>query len=300
MNVTVFEKSTKPKAIEEFLDFYFYRRVAALLVPIFHKLKISPNMVTWMSMFLGVFGGLAVYEKKIFLGVFLFLLSIFFDCADGQLARITGTSGPMGRVLDGLADLVCVVCLWVGIYFSGLVGGDENHLKMTAIILAGASMIFHCWRYDNVKIKSLELVETNYHETDLDVKQAMQLARDEVAKYHMFNAFLALLIAAQMYFFVRGNAEKKVIVLTDAQRTNVRALLEPQMRFWSWLGVGHHNTLVLMGLALTPWTVWGLWAAFFVIGVPMNIWFVVGEVRFARVYALTVTIAARNKRPANL
>ncbi|HXG98664.1 MAG TPA: CDP-alcohol phosphatidyltransferase family protein, partial [Gemmatimonadales bacterium] len=45
-------------------------------------------------------------------GVLLFVLSDVLDSADGQLARLRGTSTRMGRILDGLADTGRFVSLY--------------------------------------------------------------------------------------------------------------------------------------------------------------------------------------------
>jgi len=281
-----FTKSTKPKAVEEFLDFYFYRRVAMWFVPLFYKLKMTPNGVTWLSLVSGIFAAFLVYHAYPIAGFFVFLFSIFFDCADGQLARLTGKSSPTGRILDGISDLLCVIALWCAIYFGNYFEVEMRLQAFWGMGFAGISMILHCWRYDNVKIRSLELVEANYKETDLDVAEALALAKKEWQALHIFEAFLALTIAWQMYFFVRGKEQKKTIALTDGERRDIAEILEPHMRHWSWLGVGHHNTLVLLGLLFVPITTWGLWFAFFMIAVPMNLWFLIGEVRFNKAYLL--------------
>lgn len=281
---TLFEKSHKPKAVEEFLDFYFYRRVANLFIPLFLKFKIAPNTVTLLSLVWGLVGAYCVYHHQYVLSVFLLFMSIIFDCADGQLARLTGSSGPLGRVLDGLVDLVVVVAVWNAIYLGGTLGEDPSYFKLTALLFAGLSMILHCWRYDNVKIKSLELVETSYKETDLDVHEALALAKKEWKALRVFTAVLAVLMAVQMYFFVRGNQSKTEKQISDETRKKIRERLEPEMRFWSWLGIGHHNTLVLIGLLMGSWSATGLWFAFFMIAVPMNVWFVYGEMSFYRAY----------------
>ncbi len=152
--------------------------------------------------------------------------------------------------------------------------------SMAVMAVAGASTVLHCWRYDAVKIKSLELIETKYKESDMDLTGALALAKSELKAWRIFNVLLALVIAFQVYFFIRGAADKKRTALSETDRQSLKPVFEAHMRYWAWLGPGHHNTLLLIGIALSPWTLWGFWAAFLLITVPMNVAFVVGEIRF--------------------
>ncbi len=68
------------------------------------KLPFGPNLYSWITLPLAIFGFLAIKEKIVIYGVFLFLASGFFDLCDGACARFTGRESHYGAFLDGTLD----------------------------------------------------------------------------------------------------------------------------------------------------------------------------------------------------
>lgn len=267
-------KETKPAAVEEFLDFYFYRRVAHYLVPLCTSLRMTPDQVTTLSLLTGLSAAYLVLHRQFIISAILVIGAIILDCTDGQLARITGKTSPMGRIMDGFFDSLWVTALWLAIFFSGYFQGRGiSPGTFWLMFFASLSMFLHCYRFDGIKIKYLELAEPGFWEKDLDYEQATTLLRDELKRIHLFRALLALIIVFHVYFFVRGKMEKLNVEISEAGRGIAKERLEPIMRRWTWLGEGHHNTLVILGLLAAPWTPYGLIAAFVTILLPMNLWY---------------------------
>lgn len=99
--------ASKGPVVEEWADRRFFRpagwRIATTLGPT----RVSPDAVTLASLVLGVLAGHLFWYRNAWVnaaGVVLFIVSDVLDSADGQLARLRGTSTRMGRILDGLAD----------------------------------------------------------------------------------------------------------------------------------------------------------------------------------------------------
>jgi len=99
--------ASKGPVVEEWADRRFFRpagwRIATTLAPT----RISPDSVTLASLVLGVIAGHLFWYTNPWIntaGVALFIWSDVLDSADGQLARLRGTSTRLGRILDGLAD----------------------------------------------------------------------------------------------------------------------------------------------------------------------------------------------------
>lgn len=111
------ESSLKAMEIENFLDRYFYRPIAFRMALVLRHTPVTPNMVTILSIIVGVYGGTCFYSKDLttnLLGVFFLIFANTLDCVDGQLARLTGIKSKIGRALDGFAG-----DLWfLSIYFS--------------------------------------------------------------------------------------------------------------------------------------------------------------------------------------
>jgi phosphatidylglycerophosphate synthase len=126
--------------VEEWADRRFFRpvgwRVANALLPT----RISADAVTFGSLVLGVLAGHLMWYASASInagGVLLFVLSDILDSADGQLARLRGTSTRMGRILDGLADTGRFVSLYAHLgarlYVSGW-GWEGAALAFAALI----------------------------------------------------------------------------------------------------------------------------------------------------------------------
>jgi hypothetical protein len=109
------ELAHKGQEVEEWLDLRFYRplgiRIARRLMPT----RVTADQVTLAATLVGVVAGhLFVYQSARInaLGFALFVASDLLDSADGQLARLRGTSTRFGRVLDGMGDSLRFVSLY--------------------------------------------------------------------------------------------------------------------------------------------------------------------------------------------
>lgn len=99
--------ASKGPVVEEWADRVFFRPVGWRLANTLLPTGISADAVTFMSLVLGVLAGHLMWYASEWInagGVALFVLSDILDSADGQLARLRGSSTRMGRMLDGLAD----------------------------------------------------------------------------------------------------------------------------------------------------------------------------------------------------
>jgi hypothetical protein len=135
----------KGPVVEEWADRRFFRpvgwRIASALLPT----RISADAVTGASLVLGVLAGHLLWYANGWInatGVALFIVSDIFDSADGQLARLRGTSTRMGRVLDGLADTGRFVSLYghlgARLFVSGWGWGGA--------VLAFAALVAHSYQ----------------------------------------------------------------------------------------------------------------------------------------------------------
>lgn len=278
-----FEKSIKPKAVEEFLDYYVYRRLAALLVPGLIKIKASPNQITTLSLIAGLIGAGLVYKNHFVIGALWCFFAIVLDCCDGQVARLTGQSSPIGRVLDGFFDFIWVLFLWMGIWFNGFFQNQGLEDVFPIMALAGASTAIHCWRFDGIKVKYLEICNPAATEGHLDPQTAMQKLKEELSRFNLFFVLLYFVVWFQSYFFI-GKGERPTFDLTQVQRDQADKKLAPVINYWSFLGEGHHNTLLLVGVLLAPLSYKFLVTSFWTVAVSFNLWWLFCEILFAKRY----------------
>lgn len=97
------------KPIKESYLFKVYRALSLPLTFLFSKLPVTPNMVTLLG-FLLYAGAAALIAypstASTRLGGALIILAFTLDLVDGELARVTGKTGPKGAWLDGIFDRI--------------------------------------------------------------------------------------------------------------------------------------------------------------------------------------------------
>ncbi|MDR1336484.1 MAG: CDP-alcohol phosphatidyltransferase family protein [Tannerella sp.] len=114
--VKEFELSLKSVETENTLDLYFYRPLGYRLACALWDTKITPNMVTVLSIFVGAGSGYLFYFGDwtySLAGILLLMLANTLDCVDGQLARLTGRKSEIGRILDGVAGDIWFILIYV-------------------------------------------------------------------------------------------------------------------------------------------------------------------------------------------
>lgn len=96
----------KSEDIESAFELYVTRTPGYLWALAFKKLHIHPIAVTLLSIVIGAAAGYFFWSADIRLnlvGMLLLIWANWYDCADGQLARMTGQKTLIGRILDGFA-----------------------------------------------------------------------------------------------------------------------------------------------------------------------------------------------------
>lgn len=115
-----FQNSLKSLDTEEWLDLHFTRPCGLLWARFFNKLNVHPNVVTIISIFLGIGAAYCFYFNNLkinILGILLLIWANIYDSCDGQMARMTGKKTRLGRVLDGFAGDVWFTCIYLAIIF---------------------------------------------------------------------------------------------------------------------------------------------------------------------------------------
>jgi len=103
---------------ESRFELYVTRTPGYLWACLFQKLGIHPIAVTLMSIVIGAASGYFFYLPSLkmnLIGILLLIWANWYDCADGQLARMTGKKTLIGRILDGFAGDVWFFCIYLGL-----------------------------------------------------------------------------------------------------------------------------------------------------------------------------------------
>ncbi len=109
----IYRRSLKPKDLR--FNNWVCRPPAAVLVYLLRPTRVTPNQITFLSLFTSLLSAatLLFYRDRVGLGVSAALVYLAFvlDCVDGQLARITGRTSVVGSYLDFLVDEIKAVTL---------------------------------------------------------------------------------------------------------------------------------------------------------------------------------------------
>ncbi|MBL1213302.1 MAG: CDP-alcohol phosphatidyltransferase family protein [Ignavibacteriae bacterium] len=131
----------KSSDTEEFLDKIFYRPIGYLMAVASKYLGLTPNVITIISIFVGVAAGHFFYYTDLSLNIYGMLLLIIaeaLDSADGQLARITDSKSKIGRILDGFGGNLWFISIYIHLCFRYIDGGGTYWIFLLAIV-AGIS-----------------------------------------------------------------------------------------------------------------------------------------------------------------
>jgi len=137
--------AAKGQVVEEWVDLHFFRPLGFRIAQGLKSTRATPDQVTVASLVLGLLAGhLMVYPSAALnaAGVGLFIVSDVFDSADGQLARMRGTSTRFGRILDGVSDNIRFINLYVHLLARLLLAG----WGWEAVALAAAAGASHSFQ----------------------------------------------------------------------------------------------------------------------------------------------------------
>ena len=99
------QDTLKSEDTEGTFELYVTRTPGYLWALLFKKLHIHPIAVTLLSIVIGALAGYFFWWDDLYMnliGMFLLIWANWYDCADGQLARMTGQKTLIGRILDAL------------------------------------------------------------------------------------------------------------------------------------------------------------------------------------------------------
>lgn len=106
------------QTLDGVVDRYVNRKISRPLSRLFIRLGCSPNVITLLSMIIGL-GGAACFAIGSYAGgiagALLFQLAVILDCCDGEVARLTFAESPLGQALDLVSDNIVHVAVFAGI-----------------------------------------------------------------------------------------------------------------------------------------------------------------------------------------
>lgn len=106
--LSIYRQSKKKR--DNFWTEWVSRPPAAILVWLLKDTKITPNQVSFLAIVVALLGCAVMVWWRAWAGLIVsgltLQLAYIIDCADGQLARLTGRTSPVGALLDFMLDEV--------------------------------------------------------------------------------------------------------------------------------------------------------------------------------------------------
>jgi phosphatidylglycerophosphate synthase len=243
--------SHKGLPVEEWLDMRFFRPLGIWIARALYPTGISPDQVTLWSLLIGLVAGhLFAYQDRWtdLIGVALFVVSDVFDSADGQLARLRGTSTRFGRTLDGASDSLRFINLYGHlIYRLGHAGWWWPGATLL-VALAGLAHAYQSAAVDFARNAFLYIGAGSTHELDLPEDLGVSsrdgwLGRFSARVYRDY-------VVRQAQFFPRSAKLIRLLRhagVTDSFRAEYRERQQLLLPLWTWLG--QNIRFILLGAA---------------------------------------------------
>jgi phosphatidylglycerophosphate synthase len=244
-----YKSSLKMKEVEEVIDLILYRPLAFLLVISVYHTKIKPDHLTLAAMIMGIIGG-CFYSfgtpSTCIAGAIFYILFNILDCSDGQLARIKKNGSPFGRLLDGIADYIAAIAVYVGI----AIGYSGNPLQPSSMIfltfLAGLSIIIQESLVDYFRTRFLDIVlkrENTFDEGLNDFKNEYETIKNERGKWFRKTVVLIYLKYSQLQRLITTKKKKKLFNTTSEEYFSKNRII---IRFWVLMGPSAKITILVL------------------------------------------------------
>ena len=136
------QRPKRPRELQDPLNFYLYHPLAWRLARLLAKTPLTPNIVSVIGGCFVVAAGI-VYAQPwgwpgALLGMALHMTWHVVDGADGDLARLTGRTSPLGELVDGVCDYTSHIIVYfiLGWLLAAQIG---NSFAWPIMVAAGVS-----------------------------------------------------------------------------------------------------------------------------------------------------------------
>lgn len=248
-----YKKSLKMLEVEEIFDLFFYRPLAFLLVKVVYPTNITPNQLTMGAIVMGIIGGIFYAQgsplspEYFIIGALFFMMFNILDCSDGQLARLKHNGTRTGRIIDGLADYIAVIAVYIGIGF-GFANHTENpSLYWGLLAITGASITTQAILIDYYRNRFLDYVlerKSTFEEDLEEFRQEYNSIKNQKGKW--FDRTIISIYLKYSNFQNNLAAKKSSEKLFKATPAGFYAKNKTIIRFWVLLGPTSQITVLIL------------------------------------------------------
>ncbi len=251
-----FKRSLKHIIFDETLTLYILRPIAFIFVKLLYKTSVTPNQVSLMSIFVGLISGYFFsrgdYTSFIIAGI-LYFFCLVLDCVDGMIARLKKNGTAVGRIIDGFADYIVGIAVYVGLgigFSKGLVQIDFWPYSYWLLLsISAISYIFHAMIVDYYRVEfmshGLGKVTSVWEERRIFTEEMDRIK-------HMQGKWLdKILIAVYLLY-----THLQIFHLDEQEHYNRKAYYKSNklmILLWFWIGpTAHVFVLILSAILFRP------------------------------------------------
>jgi phosphatidylglycerophosphate synthase len=250
-----YKNSLKMAEVEEVVDLFIYRPLAFLLVISIYNTKIKPDHLTLAAMVMGIIGGFyysSGTREGCIAGSICYLAFNIFDCSDGQLARIKKNGSSIGRLLDGIADYIAAIAVYVGIAAGFSNQPDQPSSFVLLMAIAGISIIIQESLVDYFRTRFLDVVLQRQDTFDEGMEEYRREYENlKKQKGMWFSKFVVLIYLIYSQIQRNLTAKKKKVKFVNTTPENYFKKNHIIIRFWVLMGPSAKiTTLIICSLFL--------------------------------------------------
>lgn len=238
---TEFKSTLKSVEVEEIFDLVIYRPLAFLFVKLVFRTNITPNQITLASMVFGIFAGIATaFNSSIafLIAAIMILLYDVLDCSDGQLARLKHNGTHLGRILDGFADYIVSITVYVGIGIGFASNSDSPAFWWVMTAFTGASnaiqsglLDYYRTKFLDYKLKRLSVLEDELQQFK-DEYEKLKSVEGRIIEKFIINVYLKY---CQIQNNIISTAKSKTLA-KKFDRDDYIKRNRTLIHFWTYLG----------------------------------------------------------------
>jgi hypothetical protein len=258
-----YKRSLKLLEVEEVTDLILYRPLATLLVKIVYPTNITPNQLTSIALLMGIIGTVLFFigtSTAFLIGAICLIIYDFFDCADGQLARLKGTGTLTGRIVDGFADYIVAVLTYLGIGFGFASNSNDPLFWWVLTVLAGISNALHSVAVDYYRNQFMDYALDRESLLDEDLKkfetEYKRLVSENIRSYDRLIIWFYLNYSALQIKFSSDSDKEKMVRYDAKDYYNKNKLI---LHLWTYIGPSTDLTVVIVCALFNRWDLFMIW-----------------------------------------
>ncbi|MBC8384591.1 MAG: CDP-alcohol phosphatidyltransferase family protein [Candidatus Cloacimonetes bacterium] len=250
-----FKRSLKHIIFDETLTLYILRPIAFIFVKLLYRTSVTPNQVSLMSIMVGILAGFffsrGTYTDFIIAGI-LYFICLILDCIDGMIARLKNSGTAVGRIIDGFADYIVGIAVYLGLgigFNKGFVEIDLPISHWWILIISAVSHIFHAMIVDYYRVEFMAHGLGKITSTWEEIKKfKTELER---IKHHRGKWLQKILIS----FYV-GYSHIQLFKMNEQEKFDRERYFQTNkllILFWFWIGpTAHVFVLIIAAFVFRP------------------------------------------------